>query len=205
MAVVAMLCAAMAHAQHVDPVDMTNNRVSDRAQKLIAQSCAGCHGARGVSNDSTVPHLAAQQKLYLASQMRAFKQRERGSPQSHEVMWTLAAELDDATIQQLADFFSRQPAAPGAAGSADDIAEGRALYVKRPADRAVPACADCHGKAAHGGGVFPRLAGQHADYLASQFEAVRDWSRESALMHNVVAQFSRDEARALAVYLQSLK
>ncbi len=175
-----------------------------RAARLITQTCVSCHGARGISTDPVIPKLAAQNKIYLATQINAFKQRERGSPQSHEVMWTLASELDAATIAELASYYARQPAAKGVRGNADLITEGRLLYRKRAADRSVQACADCHGIHAKGGGAFPRLAGQHADYIAGQLEAVRDWSRESALMHNIVAQYSKAQVRALAEYLQSL-
>ncbi len=34
--------------------------------------------------------------------------------------------------------------------------------------------------------------------IAGQLEAVREWSRESALMHNIVAQYSKAQVRTLA-------
>lgn len=38
--------------------------------------------------------------------------------------------------------------------------------------RAVPACASCHGEKAEGTSGFPRLAGQHADDVLRQPRAV---------------------------------
>src|SRR6185312_15689650 len=67
----------------------------------------------------------------------------------------------------------------------------KAAHLPRKAPRSSPTvlplrtwpCQSCHGEHAEGNGVFPRLAGQHADYLKKQLEAFRSSLRESDVMH----------------------
>jgi cytochrome c553 len=68
----------------------------------------------------------------------------------------------------------------------------------------VPACATCHGPQARGNDIFPRLAGQHADYLVKQVLVIQRDLRTSPVMHEVIKNLSQDQMRAVATYLESL-
>jgi cytochrome c553 len=51
---------------------------------------------------------------------------------------------------------------------------------------------------------FPRLAGQHRDYLAAQLAALADGSRASAIMGPMAKNLSPEDMRALSAYLASI-
>ncbi|NOR39859.1 MAG: c-type cytochrome [Gammaproteobacteria bacterium] len=72
------------------------------AGKGKAASCAGCHGATGVSNNPMWPNLAGQQAGYLAKQLRAFRDGSRSDP----MMGPMAKPLSDADIDNLAAYYS---------------------------------------------------------------------------------------------------
>jgi cytochrome c553 len=84
------------------------------AGREMAAQCAGCHGAAGVSVAAEIPNLAAQKADYLAAQLEAFRAGERSNP----LMNAIAAQLDDAQIENLAAHFAALPgAAPAASGT----------------------------------------------------------------------------------------
>ena len=72
------------------------------AGKAKAASCAGCHGANGVSNNPMWPNLAGQQLGYLVKQIKAFRDGTRSDP----MMSPMAKPLSDADIENLAAYFS---------------------------------------------------------------------------------------------------
>ncbi len=72
------------------------------AGKAKAASCAGCHGANGVSNNPLWPNLAGQKDAYLVKQMKAFKDGSRKDP----MMSPMAKPLSDADIDNLAAYYS---------------------------------------------------------------------------------------------------
>ncbi len=71
----------------------------------VLEGCVPCHGADGVARDSEVPHLAGQNELYLANQLRAFRSGERIHPE----MAYMSSDLDDDTISALAAFYAELP------------------------------------------------------------------------------------------------
>jgi cytochrome c553 len=72
------------------------------AGKTKAASCAGCHGANGVSSNPMWPNLAGQKEGYLVKQMKAFRDGTREDP----MMTPMAKPLSDADIDNLASYFS---------------------------------------------------------------------------------------------------
>lgn len=66
--------------------------------------CAACHVASDPATDA--PRLASQREAYLARQLEAFKHGDRVSP----LMSSVARQLSDADIDNLAAFWSGQPA-----------------------------------------------------------------------------------------------
>ena len=72
------------------------------AGKAKAASCAGCHGANGISSNPMWPNLAGQQSGYLVKQMKAFRDGTRSDP----MMSPMAKPLSDADIENIAAYFS---------------------------------------------------------------------------------------------------
>ncbi|AAU47093.1 cytochrome C [Burkholderia mallei] len=66
------------------------------------------------------------------------------------------------------------------------------------------ACASCHRQNGQGAGTFPRLAGQHADYLRRQIDVFKNGTRANAPVMSAVAHtLDGDPAKAVAAWLQS--
>src|SRR5216684_816816 len=133
--------------------------------KLATQVCASCHGPRGESISPAFPKIAGQRAEYLENQLKAFRDRTRADPMAQAYMWGMTSQLSDGTIKKLAVFYSGQKPAPGKAGNPKLAQTGKAIYEGGIPEAKVQACATCHGKNAEGNAIFPRLAGQHAEYL----------------------------------------
>ncbi|MGU7780096.1 c-type cytochrome [Burkholderia sp. PU8-34] len=173
--------------------------------KTIAlQVCSNCHGATGVSVSPMFPKLAGQRKEYLVDQLTDFKNHARTDPNAKRFMWGFT-HLTDAQIDDLATYFSSQPAVLGEVGDAALVNEGRQIFVSGLPDKGVAACIACHGQ--HGEGVerFPRLAGQHADYVMKQLKVFRetDTRPRGAIMKGVCANMSEQDMRAVAAYVEA--
>jgi len=143
--------------------------------------------------------------LYLIAQLKDFRSQVRAESDVQAYMWGVSALLDDSMIGQLADYYASQMPAPGHAGNRNLVEASRKIYQEGIPARAVRACASCHGDHAEGASVFPRLAGQHADYVYRQLKVFATRLRpHGVLMKNETAQMSEHELRAVAQYVQSL-
>ena len=145
-----------------------------KAQTLVNQVCAACHGADGNSTTALNPSLAGQPAAYIALQLAHFKSGVRANP----VMKGMAAALTPEDMNSLGAYFSQQTPKPGAAKDAALVKAGQKLYRGGDATTGVPACAACHSPT--GAGLpknYPRLAGQHADYSYAQLKAFKAGER----------------------------
>jgi cytochrome c553 len=174
------------------------------ALRVAVGTCANCHGPQGHSFSPKFPVLADQHGSYLVSQLQAFKSQTRGDPDAIGYMWGMAAPLDDALIAGLADYYSHQSALPGPAGDPTLIARGKTLYQDGDSAEGIPPCAACHGPTAGGTDTYPRLAGQHVQYLMKQLRSFQNNMRNVAIMHGVASGLQRADMEAVATYLQAL-
>ena len=74
------------------------------AGKAKAVICSACHGATGVSMNPMWPNLAGQKEMYLAKQIKAFRDGDRKDP----TMAPMVAGLTDADIANLAAYYAAQ-------------------------------------------------------------------------------------------------
>jgi len=174
------------------------------AQHIAVNTCANCHGRQGRSIQPKFPVLAGQHAGYLAAQMHAFKAQTRGDPDAIGYMWGMSAPFDDEMINALAAYYSVQTPGPGASGDRAAIARGADIYAKGIANDGIPPCAGCHGPNAAGTADFPRLAGQHAQYVLKQLRSFQSNLRDVAVMHGVAQSMAVGEMEAVAAYLESL-
>jgi cytochrome c553 len=118
-------------------------------------------------------------------------------------MWGIASGLDDATIDAISRYYATQAPAPGKPGDPALIAKGKRVYEKAEPERFMLSCATCHGGDAEGVRDFPRLAGQHAKYVAKQLQYIQQTMRRSPVMHGMISSLAPDDIEAVAVYVQS--
>lgn len=156
-----------------------------------AEPCANCHGQKGNSSNAQWPNLAAQQPTYLVNQLKAFKAGNR----INVMMNSMTANLNNEDINNLAAYFSSQKAVKT---SSSDPALAKAGEAK------AGMCLGCHGATAGGNGQFPRLAGQHPEYLVQQLKAFKEGSRKSGPMQAITANLPEADFKALAAYFGSL-
>ena len=187
----------VARAEDIDPA------THQHAVRIAIGTCGSCHGATGVSEQPKYPRLAGQNANYLVAQLKAFRAQTRGDADAIGYMWGMSAQLEDDTIDALAQYYAAQQAAPGGGGDPALIAKGRQIYEKGVESVGVPACAACHGPDAHGMGDFPRLAGQHSQYVLKQLASFQSNMRKVAVMHGVAQGLKRDEMSAVAAYLEA--
>ena len=135
--------------------------------------------------------------------MQEFKSGKRNNP----IMKGFASALSDDDMRNLAYFATSKKAKAGFAKDKELVALGERIYRGGIADRQVPACAGCHSP--NGAGLpsqYPRLSGQHADYVASQLTGFRDGSRKNSLpMMQVAAKLNDREIKAVADYVAGLR
>jgi len=173
------------------------------AQKVAITVCGTCHGATGNSTQPKFPRLAGQNANYLVAQLKAFRSQTRGDPDAIGYMWGMASELDDATMASLANYYSAQKPEPSAAGKSDLVKAGKDIFENGITSEGVPACSSCHGADAHGLKDFPRLAGQHAQYVLKQLASFQSNMRDVAVMHGVAQNLRSPEMQAVAAYLEA--
>jgi cytochrome c553 len=174
------------------------------AHQLAETTCSYCHGASGHSISPMFPNLAAQTVPYLQTQLHAFRDQTRGDPDALSYMWGMASQLSDATIEALSTYYAAQAPSRAKTGDAKLIARGKQIFEEGVTSQDIPACATCHGPQARGNDIFPRLAGQHADYLVKQALVIQRGLRASPTMHDVIKNLTQDQMRAVATYLETL-
>lgn len=184
--------------------DEADVAIQGHAQMIAITVCGTCHGPHGNSAYPKFPRLAGQNAHYLAAQLKAFRAQTRGDPDAVGYMWGMAGELDDSTVDALAGYYSGQKPEYSSAGrDAAIVARGREIYEHGIASEGVPACSSCHGPDAHGLQEFPRLAGQHAQYILKQLASFQSNMRNVAIMHGVAQNLRLPEMQAVAAYLES--
>jgi cytochrome c553 len=176
-----------------------------KAQQIVTQICAACHGADGNSTIPANPNLARQIPEYTTKQLANFKSGER----ANAVMAGMVATLSPEDMVNLGAYFWGQIAKPGAASNKELALLGQSLYRGGNAATGVPACSGCHSP--DGAGIpkqYPRLAGQHAEYTAAQLKAWRSGERANdpnKMMRMIAAKLSDREIQAVSEFIQGLR
>lgn len=174
---------------------------------IAVQVCANCHGVTGNATSPAFPNLAAQQKEYLILQLTSFRSHRRSDPKGHEYMWGLASALTDEQVTALAAYYAEQVAGVTRSRKGKDPDAGQTIYEHGDTVSGVPACIACHGAGAKGNKLFPRLAGQHADYLVNQLKVFQrtDQRPDGTMMKGVAHSLTEKNMTDVANYLQTLE
>lgn len=185
----------------VETINMLKSADAAKGQQL-AQTCAGCHGAEGVSPSPMNPHLAGQDAAYTYKQLVDYKEGTRANP----IMMGMVGGLSDQDMADLAVFYAAQPL-PGGSGSTEEVP---VLVRKGDGPRLIPACDTCHGDNGQGNARsygMPALAAQTADYLKQTLADYKSGARANdvySVMRAIAQELSEDEQAALATYYSGL-
>lgn len=199
-----LLLIAIAGTAHPAVAANPSQGVPEKTQQIVNQVCAACHAKDGNSPLSVNPNLAGQFPEYLSNQLLSFKTGKRKSA----VMSGIVAALTPEDMKNLGAYYGEQMPKPGAAKDKELVAFGQKIYRGGNAATAVPACASCH--TPDGAGIpsqFPRLAGQHAEYVLTQLKAFSSGERaddNSKMMRAIALKLSEPEMRAVAEYISGL-
>ncbi len=174
-----------------------------KGEASFAAVCAACHAADGNSTIAANPKLAQQHPEYLVKQLQEFKSGKR----ANAIMSGMAAALTEDDMRNIAAWVATKPAAAGFAKDKAMVTLGERIYRGGIAERNIAACAGCHSP--NGAGipsVYPRLAGQHADYTAAQLVQFRDGVRNNSIqMTGVAAKLNDREIKAVSDYIAGLR
>ena len=88
-----LACIALAGPAHAQDA---------KAGRDKAKVCVVCHGRDGIAIAPNAPNLAGENAAYVAAQLKAFRDGSR----KHEQMSIIAADLTDADIADLAQWYS---------------------------------------------------------------------------------------------------
>jgi cytochrome c553 len=167
----------------------------------------GCHNIKGYQASfpevHKVPMIAGQSAKYIAAALNAYKNGDR----KHPTMRGIAASLSEQDINDVADYYSKLA---GETKLPDQPAKQPNAQVAQLLQKA--ACASCHGSnfSKPIDPSYPKIAGQHADYLFVALKAYKTENnpavgRNNAVMGAIAKQFSNAELKALAKYVGSLE
>ncbi|KNZ33499.1 MAG: cytochrome C [Methylibium sp. NZG] len=201
-----LLSLLILSAAALGPMRVAQAQDAKEGEKKVAM-CIGCHGIAGYQASfpeiHKVPMISGQNAKYIVNSLVAYKKGER----KHPTMRAIAASLSDKDMADIAAFYEQHgkeagvtvPATPPAppAQVAELLKKGN--------------CASCHGenmnKPIDPG--YPKLAGQHADYLfvalkAYQIDNNPQVGRSNAIMVGMARPFTRAELKLMADYIGSL-
>jgi len=184
----------------------TLNNPDVSATVLAVQVCSNCHGVDGNSVSPNFPKLAGQQETYFIAQMTGFQSHGRSDPAGFEYMWGLSRSLTEAQIKGLAAYYAAQvPGKLRASAPQAQIDAGKAIFKTGVAAKEVPACTTCHGDQGQGNDKFPRIAGQHDDYIVKQLMVFQRTNQrpDGAVMKTVAHGLSQQNIEDVAAFLQT--
>lgn len=168
--------------------------------------CIGCHGIKGYQASFPevykVPMISGQSASYIVASLNAYKKGER----KHPTMRSISESLSDKDMADLGAYYSQHGVVEGAPVAPKAEPTGAvAELVKKGA------CLSCHGdnfsKPIAPG--YPKIAGQHADYLFVALKAYKvennaNVGRANGVMGGIAKQFSNNELKDMAKYISSL-
>jgi cytochrome c553 len=169
-----------------------------------AMACSQCH-AGGSDTRSAFPRLAGQPQSYLAEQLRDFSTGAR----ANDIMSPIAQALSPNDIDDVAAYFAKLERAASLLASLDAslFKKGELIAETGILAKGIPACGVCHGVRGVGEPpTIPYLAGQHAEYTATQLQLWQRGSRRNSpeAMGLFAKKLDDNDIAALAAYYQQV-
>jgi len=165
------------------------------AGKALAEGCAGCHGANGVSQTPLTPSLAGEPDEFVQWQLVYFRSGARKS----EVMRPIAEALHNEEIRNLGAYYaSLPPPKPQPTSASDALAQSGERLAARHR------CKSCHSDDYSGFRAAARLAGQREDVLLKALREFKTGTRVGsgvASMADVTYELNDSDMQALAHFM----
>lgn len=190
--------------------------------------CAACHGSDGNSALPTFPKLAGLGHDYLLKQLQDIKawdletdaNKKPHTGRAVPEMTGMLRGLDDQELLDIATYYASQPTQLSGSKDlqvklnsgvmVDGLKLGERVYRAGNLANGVPACTGCHAPDGRGNppAGFPRLSGQHAEYVEKQLYAFRNGNRindgEQMIMRLVAEKMTDAEIKAVANFVAGL-
>ena len=194
---------------------------ANAGKKIVEAQCAACHGVDGVSVVPAQPNLGGQNVKYLYKQLVGFKAGYR----VNGIMQSQVANLSQQDLANVAGYYAEQAPWGVGYGNPATTAEATKIFLGGDKSRGVIGCAGCHGPDAAGNvwAAFPRLGGQHAQYISTQLKLFRAVGRgddvtgedqkryndskeegNKGMMPMVASRLSDRDIRVLSDYLSAI-
>lgn len=142
--------------------------------KEVYKLCIGCHSTNGWGlHDGTFPQLSGQHRSVIIKQLADIRAGNRDNP----FMEPIAREAvmgGPQAISDVASYIATLPMDPNPGhGKVTDEARGEKLYYRK--------CAECHGSGGSGdeSRFYPRIQGQHYEYLLRQINWMLEGKRRN--------------------------
>lgn len=192
-----------------------------------AALCGACHGADGNSAVPNFPKLAGQNEKYLLKQMHDIQAWDKETNPAKKAttgravveMTGLLIPLADQDLADIAAYFASQNTQLSGSQALEvqvnsglkvnGLELGAKVYRAGNLANGIPACTGCHspdgkGNAAAG---YPRVSGQHADYIEKQLTNFRAGNRTNdaeMTMRTIADKLSDAEIKAVANFIAGL-
>ena len=169
-------------------------------------TCIGCHGIplyqASFPEIHKVPMIGGQNAKYIAAALAAYKKGDR----KHPTMRGVATTLTEQDMADLAAYYETQPKSTTMLAAKATEPSTRVAELVKKAN-----CTSCHGEnySKPIDGSYPKLAGQHPDYLyvalkAYQTEGNPQVGRAHAIMSGMAKLYTHAELKDIAKYIGSL-
>lgn len=175
----------------------------ERVKELATTVCIACHGADGNSPAPTFPKLAGLQSEYIAKQLNEYLAGKR----KNDMMAPALESIKAGDVEPLAEYFAAQKPAPGKVEDPKLAEAGRMIFADGNASSGVPACIGCHQENGVGNPRYPRIAGQHREYIVEQLSQFKNGARTNdrgRVMRSLAARLTEEEMKAVAEYVAGL-
>lgn len=173
-----------------------------RGAELAAQTCAACHGDKGLSQ-TDIPSLAGQSPYAIYKQLHDYRTGARAHPQ----MTPVAKQLSPTDLAAVAAYFAEASKEYAAIGGRDLLGEEHIERLAREGDsrRRIPACLSCHLNGVGGPIETPVIIGQSREYMVQQLNAYAAGERKNDVygrMRDISRKLTPEERAELARYFQ---
>jgi cytochrome c553 len=170
--------------------------------KKIYKNCALCHSPEGWGNPSgRFPQIAGQHPKVIIKQLADIRAKNRDNPTMYPFSRSMYLK-DPQAMADVAAYVSSFPMVPNnAVGEGNDLAKGKKIYEDN--------CTKCHGKKGegHNSDYYPRIQGQHYQYILRQLEWIKSGKRRNAdqKMVKQINGFNKADLKAVADYVSRLR
>lgn len=168
----------------------------------VYEVCSACHLPEGWgTKEGTFPQLAGQHRKVLVKQLADIRALNRDNPTMYP--FALPESIgDEQAIADVTAYIQKLLMNPdnGKGPATADLVKGKKLYHDN--------CIKCHGDVGEGDEdkFYPRIQGQHYNYMLRQFEWIRDGKRRNANpdMVEQIKSFSDEDMVNVISYVASI-